>query len=134
MGKAPGCHIHMVLFGQCNSEFNLETYYFISRTTSIVRITPQSFLALSFNPFATMLQMSIFTLNLNKDHPLKNPLFLSNTYKIEVTITSLIKMLELTNFCHMTISKIYFKIPKSFLISPLTNRRLRDFKGGSLSW
>ena len=40
-------------------------------------------------------------LHLNKDHPLW-----SNPYKIEVMITSLIEMLELPNFSHMTTFKL----------------------------
>ena len=40
-------------------------------------------------------------LNLNQDHPLKK-----TPYKIEFVITSLIEMLELPNFGHMTTSTI----------------------------
>ena len=45
-------------------------------------------------------------LNLNQDHPSKKRFFWSNPYKLEVMITSLIEMLELPNFGHMTTSTI----------------------------
>ena len=41
-------------------------------------------------------------LNLNQAHPLKNCFSSSNRYKIVVMITSLIEMLELPKFGHMT--------------------------------
>ena len=45
-------------------------------------------------------------LHLNKDHPSKKGFLWSNPYKIEVMITSLIEMLELPNFSHMTTFKL----------------------------
>ena len=45
-------------------------------------------------------------LNLNQDQPLKKRFSWSNPYKIEVMITSLMEMLELPHFGHMTISEI----------------------------
>ena len=41
-------------------------------------------------------------LSLNQDHPSKKCFFWSNPYKIEVMVTSLIEMLDLPNFGHMT--------------------------------
>ena len=41
-------------------------------------------------------------LNLNQEHPSKNWFLWSNPYKIKVMITSLIVILELPNFGHMT--------------------------------
>ena len=41
-------------------------------------------------------------MNLNEDHPFKKWFFWLNPYKIEFTITSLIKMHKLPNFGHMT--------------------------------
>ena len=45
-------------------------------------------------------------LNLNQDHSSKKWFFWSNPYKIEAMITSLMEMLELRNFGHMTTSTI----------------------------
>ena len=41
-------------------------------------------------------------LSLNQDYPSKKWFFWSNPYKIEVMVTSLIEMLDLPNFGHMT--------------------------------
>ena len=77
---------------------------FSPEASTNVGFSPQNFLAFSFNPFATLVQTFKFLpyassklLNLNQDHP-------SNPYKIEVTITFLIEMLQLPNFGHMTTS------------------------------
>ena len=82
-------------------------------TTKNVGLSPQNFLTFSFNPFATLLQSfkvipsaSPKLLNLNQDHPSKKWFFWSNPYKIDVMVTSLIEMLELPNFGHMTTSII----------------------------
>ena len=48
-------------------------------------------------------------MSLNQDHPLKKCFSWPNTFKIEVKINPAIEMLELTNFGHMTTSKIQFK-------------------------
>ena len=48
-------------------------------------------------------------LNLNQVHLSKKLFFWSNPYKIEVMITSLIEMLELPNFGHMTTSAVSLK-------------------------
>ena len=45
-------------------------------------------------------------LNLNQEHTSKRKVFWSNPYKIEVMIASLIEMLELLNFDHITICTI----------------------------
>ena len=45
-------------------------------------------------------------LNLNQEHPSKNVFFWSNPYKIEIMLTSLIEILELLNFGHMTLSTV----------------------------
>ena len=82
-------------------------------TSTNVGFGPQNFLTFSFNPFATLVQNVKLgpsarptLLNLNQDHPSKKAIFWSNPYKIEVMITSLIHMLELPNFGHMTTSVI----------------------------
>ena len=74
--------------------------------TSInVEISPKNFLTFSFNTFDRLsASISPKLLNLNQDHPSKMCFFWSNLYKNDVTITSLIQMLELPNFGHMTIS------------------------------
>ena len=46
------------------------------------------------------------SLNFNQQHPQKTWFFWSNSYKIEVTITSFIEMLELPKSGHMTTSTI----------------------------
>ena len=48
-------------------------------------------------------------LNLNQDYPSRNMFFWSNPYKIEVLLTSVIEMLQLRNFGHMTIFTIWFE-------------------------
>ena len=67
----------------------------------------------SFNLFATLVKISKAVpsaspklLNLNQDYPSKKWFFWSNRHKIEVMITSLIEMLELPNFGHMTTSAV----------------------------
>ena len=46
-------------------------------------------------------------------------LFWSNPYKVEVMITSLIEVLDLPNFGHMTTSKIQFEArDKTLLVIP----------------
>ena len=47
--------------------------------------------------------------NLNQDHLSKKWFFCSNPYKIEVMITFLIEMLQLTSFGHMTTSIMSFE-------------------------
>ena len=71
-------------------------------------------MTISFNPFVTMVYSfksityaSPKSLNLNQDHPLEKIVFFwSNPYKLEFMTTSLIEMLELLNFGHMTTSTI----------------------------
>ena len=86
---------------------------FFHITSTNVRISPQNFLAISFNPFAHWCKIFKFVLsaspkllNLNQDNPSKRRFFLSNPHKIEVVITSLIEMLQLPNFGHMNTSTI----------------------------
>ena len=67
---------------------------FSNVTSANVGIIPQNFLTFSFNPFATLVWNFKATLQ-------KKRFFWSSLYKIEV-ITSLIEMLELPNFGHMT--------------------------------
>ena len=83
------------------------------QTFTNVGISPQNFLTFSFNPFDRLVQNFKFVpcaspklLNLNQNHPSKKPFFWSSPYKIEVMITSLIQMLALQNFGHMTTSLI----------------------------
>ena len=86
-----------------------------------VGINPQIFLTFSFNPIATLVwnvkaipSASIIELKFDsqiielktKTAPQKNWFFKSNSVKIEVMITSFIKMLELPNFGYMTSSTI----------------------------
>ena len=56
--------------------------------------------------FKNMTNTNPKLLKLNQDHTSKDRFFWLNPYKIEVMINSLIKMLELQNFGHMTISAI----------------------------
>ena len=59
-------------------------------------------------------------LNSNKDHLSKKVVFWSNAYKTEMIMTtSLIEVLELPNFDHMTTSKIYFESYNKFLLMTL---------------
>ena len=48
--------------------------------------------------------------------PQKKRIFFSNLYKIKVMITSLIVMLELPNFFHMTTFTIWFDSPRKILL------------------
>ena len=84
-------------------------YQFFPVTSTNVKTSPQNFLTFSFNPFGTLMQNFKFVfsvshklVNLNQSHPSKKRLFLSNPYKLEVMIDSLIEMLELPKFAHMT--------------------------------
>ena len=54
-------------------------------------------------------------LNLNQDYRSKKSFFWSNSYKIEVMITSQIEMIELQNFGHMTECTIRFESPDKIL-------------------
>ena len=88
-------------------------------TSANVRIGPQNFLTFSFNPFDRLVENFKFVpsgnpklLNFNQDHPS----FWSNPYKIDVMITSLIQMLELPNFGHMTTSTIKFGLYDKILM------------------
>ena len=79
-----------------------------------------------FFPFATPVENSKFIpsvipklLNLNQEHPLKQWFLWSNPYKIDVIITSLIEMLELPKFDHITTSAIKFKSDDNIL--PVTS-------------
>ena len=47
-------------------------------------------------------------------------LFSSNSYKIEIVITSLIEMLELANFGYMNISTIQFELRDKILLVTLS--------------
>ena len=94
-----------------------------SPVTSInVALSPENFPTFSFNPFATLVQnfmvipsSSTKSLNLNQDHPLQK-LFWSNSYKIDVMITSLIEMLVLLNLGHMTTPTIPFESRDEILL------------------
>ena len=94
-----------------------------SPVTSInVALSPENFPTFSFNPFATLVQnfmvipsSSTKSLNLNQDHPLQK-LFWSNSYKIDVMITSLIEMLVLLNLGHMTTPTIQFESRDEILL------------------
>ena len=87
-------------------------------TSTNVEISPQNFLTFNFNRFVTLVlnfnaipSTSTKLLNLNQDQTSKKWFFWSYPYKIEVMIimiTSLIEMLELPNFGHMTTSTIQF--------------------------
>ena len=60
------------------------------------------------------------TIFIFKDNLKKMWFFLSDSYKIEVMITSLIEMLELPNFDQITTSNIWFKSrDKNFLVTSL---------------
>ena len=85
----------------------------IQATSTNVRISSKNFLTYSFNPFATLVQNFKFApsaspklLYLNQDHTSKKQFFLSNPYKMEVIITSLIETPDLSNLGHMTTSTI----------------------------
>ena len=85
-----------------------------SPVTSTKRETPKTFglLVLLFchtgAKFHGISGASPKLLNLNQEQPSKNWFFLSNSYKFEVTTTSLIEMLELPKSGHMTTSTINF--------------------------
>ena len=98
-------------------------------TSTNVGIIPKNFLTFPFNPFATLVSNFKFVpraspklLCLNQDHPSKKCFFRSNSYKIQVMITSLIEMLELPNFGHMKTSIIQFESgDKILLVTSWTN-------------
>ena len=86
-------------------------------TSTNVGISYQNFLTFSFNLFVKLVQnfkaipsASPKLLNLNQDHPSKKVVSLVKSlsysmslyYKIEVMITSLVEVLELPNYGHMT--------------------------------
>ena len=80
-------------------------------TFTNVGLSLQNFLSFSFDPFSTLVYKFVpgaspKLLNLNKDHPSKKQFFWSNSYTIEVMITSLIEMLQLPNFDHINTSTI----------------------------
>ena len=85
-------------------------------------ISPQNFFTFRFDSFATLLQnfkampsTSPKSLNLKQDQPQKK----SDHYKIEVTITFFLEMLELPNFGHMTTSTTTFKLREKILLLKL---------------
>ena len=86
---------------------------FSSVTSTNVGISPQNFPSKRvLNPFATLVSNVKFipntspkVLTLNQEHPSKNWLFWSTSYKIEIMITSLIEMLELPS--HESHDQIY---------------------------
>ena len=80
---------------------------------SPVRTSPKHFLTFSFNLFATLVKnfkaissASPKLLNLKQGYPSKKMVFLVKSLKIDIMITSLIEILELQNFGHMTASVI----------------------------
>ena len=80
-------------------------------TSTNVRFSLQNLKNFSFSPFTTLVKNFKFLpsaspklLNFNQDHPSKKWFFWSNTYKIEVVVTSLTEILELPNFRHMNTS------------------------------
>ena len=82
---------------------------FSLKISTKIGIISQNFLTLIFNPFATLPQNTKAIpsatpklLNLNQDHSPQKVVFWSNPYKIEVMITSLIEILELSNLSNMT--------------------------------
>ena len=82
-------------------------------TSTNVGISSRNFLTFSFNPFPTMASnvktipsASPRLLHLDQKYPQKNCFFWTNPYEIEVMITSLIEMLQLPNFDHMTTTAI----------------------------
>ena len=81
---------------------------FSPKISTNVGIIPKNFLTFSFNHFAKLLlnvkaipSASPKLLNLKQEHTSKKWFFRSNPYKIVVMITSLIEILQLTNFGHM---------------------------------
>ena len=86
---------------------------------------PRNFLTFSFNSTVSLMQnykiilsASPNLLNLNQEHPSKNCFFWSNSYKIEVTITSLIEIPELPNFGHITSDTIQLDLRDKILLLP----------------
>ena len=67
-----------------------------------VGMSPQDFLALSFDPFATLALLT----GSPKLRKLNQVIFWSYPYKVEVMVTSFIEMLELSIFGHMTTSTV----------------------------
>ena len=80
-------------------------YLFFSCNLTNVGIVLQNFLSHWCNQAIPGASPEL--LNLNQEHNSKKLFFWSNPYKIEVMITSLIKMLP--NFGHMTASTIWFE-------------------------
>ena len=85
-------------------------------TSANVGIRPQNFLLVSYwckISGSDLLPVPNYW-TWTKTAPQKKWFFWSDLYKIEVMITSLIEMLELTNFGHMTTSTIQFDSPDNF--------------------
>ena len=88
---------------------------FSTGTSTNVWICPQNFLTFSFKPFATLLLNFKATpstgpklLNWIQEHPSKKFIFCSNSNKM-VMVTSVIKMLKLPNFGHITKSTVLLR-------------------------
>ena len=96
-------------------------------TSASVGISFQNFLTFSFNTFAKLVwnfkaipsasseqprqdgsgnEVESQIIELEPEAPFKKKFFWSNPYKVKVTVTSLIEMLELSNFGDMTPSTI----------------------------
>ena len=76
-------------------------------------ISPKNSLISCFSPFFILVQTfnsmpsaSSKLLNLNQEHASKNCFFWSNPYQIDIIITSVIEMLQLSTFAHMITSTI----------------------------
>ena len=93
-------------------------------TSTSVKISLKNFQNFSFNSFSTLVETfkpipsaSSKLLNLNQGHSSKkNVVFLIKPYKNEITITSLIEMIELSEFAHMTTSLLSVKSRVDFLL------------------
>ena len=88
----------LTLFKMAGSKAPTPPYHFSLVTSAKVGISPQNFLTFSSNPFVTLVY--------NFKAIPRTGCFWSNPYKIGVVITSLIEMLQLPNFGHITTSTI----------------------------
>ena len=99
--------VNKTILGGWQSYFNPTSFSPVGSAN--VGFSSQKFQTFSFNPFATLIKSFEFKLsaspkllNLKQEKKKKNCFFWSNSNEIEIMISSLIEILDLPNFGHMT--------------------------------